>query len=160
MDILITHTPPFVEDWDVDVSLQTQSSHFGSRALAATIARVKPKLAFCGHIHTGDHRVHDMVHENGLITKIYNVSRLNEDYDVAYEPQIEHACRKEDLVTLTLELDEDLALKARKRFREYGISLEQGALMFIEEFVRAKGDMDKSAVATTERLQRVRNSSI
>ena len=138
--------------------MQTQSPHFGSRALAATIVRVKPKLAFCGHIHTGDHRVHDMVHENGLITKIYNVSRLNEDYAVAYEPQIEHACRSEDLVTLTLELDEDLALKARKRFREYGISLEQGVVMFIEEFVRAKGDVAKSASATTERMQRVRSA--
>ncbi|MCQ2183773.1 MAG: hypothetical protein MJY89_10330, partial [Bacteroidales bacterium] len=60
--------------------------------------------------------------------------------------------------TLTLELDEDLALKARKMFREYGISLEQGALMFIEEFVRAKGDMDKSAIATTERLQRIKSA--
>ena len=138
----------------------TQSPHFGSRALSATIARVKPKLAFCGHIHTGDHRVHDLVHENGQITKIYNVSRLNEDYAPAYEPQIEYACQSEDLITLTLELDEDLALKARKRFREYGISLEQGASMFIEEFVRAKGDMEKASGATTERMQRVRNSSI
>ena len=138
--------------------MQTQSPHFGSRALAATIARVKPKMAFCGHIHTGDHRVHDMVHENGLITKIYNVSRLDEDYTVAYEPQIEHACRSEDLVALTFELDEDLALKARKRFLKYGISLEQGAVMFIEEFVRAKGDMAKSASATTKRIQRVRSA--
>ena len=95
-----------------------------------------------------------------MITKIYNVSRLDEDYAVAYEPQIEHACRSEDLVTLKIELDEDLALKARKRFREYGISLEQVAVMFIEEFVRAKGDMAKSADAMSERMQRVRNSSI
>ena len=43
---------------------------------------------------------------------------------------------------------------------EYGISLEQGAVMFIEEFVRAKGDMEKASGATTERMQRVRNSSI
>ena len=84
--------------------MQTQSPHFGSRVLAATIARVKPKLAFCGHIHTGDHRVHDMVHENGLITKIYNISRLD------------------------------------------------------EEFVRAKGDVAKSASATAERMQRVRSA--
>ena len=49
-------------------------------------------------------------------------------------------------------------LKARKGFRKYGISLEQGAVMFIEEFVRAKGDMAKSASATAERMQRVRNA--
>ena len=157
VDILITHTPPFVESWDVDVSLQTQSPHFGSRTLTETIARVKPRFVFCGHIHTGDHRVHDIVHENGQITKIYNVSRLDEDYAIAYEPQVEHACRREYLVTLTIELDEELAKEARKWFRRYGISLEQGATMFIEEFVRAKGDIAKSTSSTSDRLRRIRN---
>ena len=157
VDILVTHTPPFVEGWNVDVSLQTQSPHFGSRALAAAIARAKPKLVFCGHIHTGDHRVHELVHADGLITKIYNVSRLDEDYAVAFEPQIEYACRSEDLVALTVELDEDLVKEARERFRSYGISLEQGATMFIEEFVRAQGDMAKATSAATERLQRIRS---
>jgi len=88
VDVLVTHTPPFVEGWDIDVSLQTQSPHFGSRALTDVIRRVKPKLVFCGHIHTGDHRVHDLVHADGSITKLYNVSRLNEDYCVAYEPLV------------------------------------------------------------------------
>lgn len=157
VDILVTHTPPFVEGWNVDVSLQTQSPHFGSRALAAAIARAKPKLVFCGHIHTGDHRVHELVHADGLITKIYNVSRLDEDYAVAFEPQIEYACRSEDLVALTVELDEELVMEARERFRSYGISLEQGATMFIEEFVRAQGDMAKATSAATERLQRIRS---
>ena len=86
VDILVTHTPPFVEGWSIDVSLQTQSPHFGSRALTETIKRVKPKLVFCGHIHTGDHRFHDMSHEDGRVTKICNVARLDEDYRVAYEP--------------------------------------------------------------------------
>lgn len=157
VDILVTHTPPFVEGWNVDVSLQTQSPHFGSRALAAAIARAKPKLVFCGHIHTGDHRVHELVHADGLITKIYNVSRLDEDYAVAFEPQIEYACRSEDLVALTVELDEELVMEARERFRSYGISLEQGAMMFIEEFVRAQGDVAKATSAATERLQRIRS---
>ena len=157
VDILVTHTPPFVEGWNVDVSLQTQSPHFGSRALAAAIARAKPKLVFCGHIHTGDHRVHELVHADGLITKIYNVSRLDEDYAVAFEPQIEYACRSEDLVALTVELDEELVMEARERFRSYGISLEQGAMMFIEEFVRAQGDVAKATSAATERLRRIRS---
>ena len=159
VDILITHTPPLVEGRNVDVSLQTQSPHFGSRALTETIARVKPRLAFCGHIHTGDHRVHDLVHEGGQITKVYNVSRLDEDYAVAFEPQMEYACRREELVALTIELDEELAREARKWFRRYGISLEQGATMFIEEFVRAKGVVANSENATTDRLQRIRNLS-
>lgn len=86
VDILVTHTPPFVEGWNVDVSLQTESPHFGSRALTDVLRSVKPMLAFCGHIHTGDHRVHKLVHDDGRVTKVYNVSRLDENYTVAYDP--------------------------------------------------------------------------
>lgn len=159
IDILIAHTPPFLEGWNVDVSLQTQSPHFGSRALTEAVKRVKPKLMFCGHIHTGDHRVHDYCHEDGSVTKIYNVSRLDEDYSVAYEPRIEYACRKEEMVTLTFELDDDLALKAQKALRLHGITLEQCASMFVEELVRARGDMGKALISATERFHRARNST-
>lgn len=94
LDILVTHTPPHVEGWNVDVSLQTQSPHFGSAALAEAIRRAKPKLAFCGHIHTGDHRVHELKHRDGTMTRVYNVSRLDEDYSVAYDPRIEYVCKE------------------------------------------------------------------
>ena len=70
----------------MDVSLQTESPHFGSRALTDVLRSVKPMLAFCGHIHTGDHRVHKLVHDDGRVTKVYNVSRLDENYTVAYDP--------------------------------------------------------------------------
>lgn len=88
LDVLITHTPPFVEGWNIDVSLQTQSPHFGSVALTDTIRRAKPRMVFCGHIHTGEHHEHILSHEYGTTTKVYNVSRLNEDYCIAYEPLV------------------------------------------------------------------------
>lgn len=156
VDVLVTHSPPFVEGCDVDVSLQTQSPHFGSRALTDAIRRVKPKMVFCGHIHTGDHRVHDLVHADGSITKLYNVSRLNEDYCVAYEPLVEYACRKEDLVSMQFELDDDLAIKAREYFKSVGITLEQGAVAFIEEYVKAEGVYESAVRAAAERFARIK----
>lgn len=86
LDILITHTPPFVEESDIDVSLQTNSPHFGSRALADVLSRVKPRYHFCGHIHTGDHNPLELVHADGTKTISRNVSRLDEHYEIAFEP--------------------------------------------------------------------------
>ena len=40
-----------------------------------------PRFVFCGHIHTGFHDGVDFE-----ATRIYNVSRLDERYEVAYEP--------------------------------------------------------------------------
>jgi len=156
VDILVTHSPPFVEGWNVDVSLQTQSPHFGSRAVTAALRRVKPRLAFCGHIHTGDHRVHDLIHADGSMTRLYNVSRLNEDYCVAYDPLIGEFSRIDELVELTVELDDDLVCKARERFRQYGMMLEQALLFFLEEFVNEEGDMSKSVESAIERIARAR----
>ena len=41
----------------------------------------RPRLVFCGHIHTGQHVGVDF---EG--SRIYNVSRLDERYEIAYEP--------------------------------------------------------------------------
>ena len=82
VDALVTHSPPFVQGSDIDVSLQTRSPHFGSPAIAETIARVQPRLAFCGHIHSGDHSPLQVGR-----TTVYNVSRLDENYEIAYEPR-------------------------------------------------------------------------
>ena len=38
-------------------------------------------LVFCGHIHTGQHGGVDFG-----TSRIYNVSRLDERYEIAYEP--------------------------------------------------------------------------
>ena len=66
---------------DVDRSLQTDSEHFGSAELAEAITEKRPRFVFCGHIHTGQHGGVDF---EG--SRIYNVSRLDERYEIAYEP--------------------------------------------------------------------------
>lgn len=88
LDILITHTPPFVEGSCIDLSLQTMSPHFGSPELTEAIRRVKPRYLFCGHIHTGDHTPLAITHDDGSSTVCYNVSRLDENYEIAYEPRV------------------------------------------------------------------------
>lgn len=84
LDILVTHSPPSIPASFIDRSLQYGiSPSFGSSILADSILLKKPKHVFCGHIHTGDHAMFKL---NGI--KIYNVSRLNEDYEIAYEPTL------------------------------------------------------------------------
>ena len=62
-------------------AIQTDSEHFGSSELAAAISKKRPRFVFCGHIHTGQHGGEDFG-----TSRIYNVSRLDERYDIAYEP--------------------------------------------------------------------------
>ena len=81
LDVLVTHSPPRIPGSDVDRSLQTNSEHFGSPELTEAIAEKHPRFVFCGHIHTGLHGGVDFE-----ATRIYNVSRLDERYEVAYEP--------------------------------------------------------------------------
>ena len=81
VDVLVTHSPPRIHGSDVDRSLQTDSEHFGSSELAEAIAEKCPRFVFCGHIHTGQHGGVDFES-----SRIYNVSRLDERYEIAYEP--------------------------------------------------------------------------
>ena len=81
LDVLVTHAPPFIPECDVDRSLQTNSRHFGSPELTEAIAEKQPRFVFCGHIHSGQHGGVDFGS-----SKIYNVARVDECYDVAYEP--------------------------------------------------------------------------
>ena len=81
LDVLVTHSPPRIQGSDVDRSLQTDSEHFGSPELTEAIVEKRPRLVFCGHIHTGRHGGVDF---EG--SRIYNVSRLDECYEIAYEP--------------------------------------------------------------------------
>jgi Icc-related predicted phosphoesterase len=85
VDILITHTPPHISnDCMIDRSIQWGGYEaFGSSELAEAIFEKEPKYAFCGHIHSG---THECVEFNK--TKIYNVSRVDERYEIAYEPTI------------------------------------------------------------------------
>ena len=82
LDFLVTHSPPsFGHLCDIDKSLQTDSPHFGSHELAQAIIDKKPKYAICGHIHTGDHASYNI---EG--TMVFNVSRLDERYEIAFQP--------------------------------------------------------------------------
>ena len=81
LDVLVTHSPPRIPGSDVDRSLQTDSGHFGSPELTKAIIQKRPRLVFCGHIHTGQHGGVDFEE-----SRIYNVSRLDERYEIAYEP--------------------------------------------------------------------------
>ena len=81
LDVLVTHSPPHIPGSDVDRSMQTNSEHFGSCELAEAIFEKRPRFVFCGHIHTGLHGGVDFE-----TSRIYNVSRLDENYEIAYEP--------------------------------------------------------------------------
>ena len=81
IDVLITHSPPRIPGSDVDRSIQTDSEHFGSGELTEAIIDKRPRFVFCGHIHTG---LHGGVDFEG--SRVYNVSRLDENYEIAYEP--------------------------------------------------------------------------
>lgn len=103
IDVLVTHSPPRIPDSDVDRSLQTDSEHFGSPELTETIIEKRHRFVFCGHIHTGRNRrasgaaTHrdaakpsEASAEHGGVdfegSRIYNFSRLDERYEIAYEP--------------------------------------------------------------------------
>lgn len=86
VDILLTHTPPRISHEKVDVSIDCQSPHFGSIELMDAIKEHCPRYAFCGHIHTGDHGPITLSHDEGGATIVRNVSRLDEEYKVRFEP--------------------------------------------------------------------------
>ena len=85
IDVLVTHSPPRLPGYLGDVSLEfgADSDKFGSSELADAIFEKKPRYVFCGHIHSGSH--------NSFMfgdTVVQNVSRVNESYEVAYEPAV------------------------------------------------------------------------
>lgn len=81
-NILITHQPPkfgnlgFVDKYNRD---------FGSYELYETIKNSNLDLCLCGHIHEGSHEEHILENNNHKI-HLFNVSILNEDYNIFYEP--------------------------------------------------------------------------
>jgi Icc-related predicted phosphoesterase len=76
-DVLITHSPPYGYG---DLSTY-KFEHIGSKSLLSEIKdRIKPKAHFFGHNHSG-YGQYDI---EGI--KSYNVSLLNEKYEVANKP--------------------------------------------------------------------------
>lgn len=85
-DVLLTHQPPCVGDlgtsfyWD-----PVRKMNWGSEELRKAIKDKNITLALCGHVHSGQHsRVEYPV--PGCDTIFYNVSLLNECYELAYSP--------------------------------------------------------------------------
>ena len=84
-DILITHQPPMVGNVGY---VRELSKELGSRDLRDKILNSNISLNICGHIHTGSHDGQQITLYNGKQAIVYNVSILDEDYNVAYEPTI------------------------------------------------------------------------
>ena len=83
IDVLISHSPPKFAGSNLDVSLERPvqyQCHYGSDSLAEAIERAKPRYCFCGHIHSGDHAEF----KSPCGTRIFNVSRVNERYQIHY----------------------------------------------------------------------------
>ena len=83
VDILVTHTPPRFNHLGISLEYGVDSENFGCSELADEIFKKKPKMCFCGHIHSGDHQMNKLGS-----SEIWNVARVDESYDIAYEPAI------------------------------------------------------------------------
>ena len=88
VDLLLTHTPPRIRHEKVDVSIDRNSPHFGSVELLDALRTRRPRYALCGHIHTGDHNPIVLNHDDGRKTIVRNVSRLDEEYEIRFEPYV------------------------------------------------------------------------
>ena len=81
LDVLVTHGPPRNGNMDVSMQWGAAGERYGSSELLEAVAEKKPKMLFCGHIHSGDHGLNDIYG-----TKAWNVSRVDERYEIAYAP--------------------------------------------------------------------------
>lgn len=88
VDVLIAHSPPNIKHELIDISTENDERcwrHFGSKELTREIRIKKPRIVFCGHIHSGQHG--PTILKDALGNKVcpcYNVSRLSERYSVTY----------------------------------------------------------------------------
>ena len=87
-DVLITHSPMRLGDMDYSLQRDTERTcPFGSASLRDVLRERDrlPYLNFCGHIHSGDHRCTIFSNEKCRHnTYCFNVSRVSENYNVAY----------------------------------------------------------------------------
>ena len=105
LDILISHAPPLVNGYNLDVDGRRRR-HRGSAELAEAIQRARPRLVVCGHVHGGDHR--RAVLENGTV--VVNVSRVLDDRGtVTTRPRVIDVEERDGVCVFHLEEDEGTA---------------------------------------------------
>lgn len=82
LDILLTHDAPYGVS---DVCLQdvwwNKKEHIGSKPLAKAVSIKQPKILLHGHLHTTN-REEELLGK----TSVYNVSLLDEKYEMVYKP--------------------------------------------------------------------------
>lgn len=81
LDILITHGPPYNI---LDVNKRKQ--HCGCEVLEREVFNKKPKNHVFGHIHTVSKNDPKYLKKEGI--NFYNVSLLNENYELVYKPTV------------------------------------------------------------------------
>lgn len=84
IDLLIVHQAPNYHDLGTSNIGTAWERNFGSDKLLKEIEKRNIKVVQCGHIHSGYHG--DNVEKDGV--RYYNCSMLNENYSLAYKPQI------------------------------------------------------------------------
>ena len=82
-DVLITHQPPRVEKVGCSFPGTMWEENWGSEKLRLAMIDKDIKVNICGHIHTG---THGGVQDGYYDRKIYNVSILDEQYKILYQP--------------------------------------------------------------------------
>jgi len=77
-DIVITHGPckGILDKSTLD------GRHCGSDSLRDKLKRIKPKIHICGHLHSAHG------HYTDYVTDYYNVSVLNDKYELTYKPTV------------------------------------------------------------------------
>lgn len=82
VDILLTHDQPYgFGDIILQPTYWNTGENLGNKPLLEAVLLRRPKYMFCGHLHASTHECVDI----GL-TKRYNVSIKDENYDVVYAP--------------------------------------------------------------------------
>ena len=80
VDIVISHDSPYGVS-DVLSQTRNKGKHIGNIPLSNFIKKLQPKYHFHGHLHSTNHN--EELLDN---TKVYNVSLLDDYYNVSYDP--------------------------------------------------------------------------
>lgn len=83
--VLITHQPPNIGDIGY---IKFYNENYGSDLLRNKLVSSNVRLNICGHIHNGSHDKHMIESVKGNAIVCCNVSILDDDYKVAFEPTV------------------------------------------------------------------------